>query len=87
MRVNTFLGCFELETGGLVLGWLNLVGNIIIFVGAIALLVVGSSVFYTNDEICELLRAENPGVRVTDENCKDAVESKKFVDYGRFIII
>jgi len=87
MRVNTFLGCFELETGGLVLGWLNLVGDIIFFLGAIALLVVGPSAIYTNDEICQELRKNNPGAKVTDKDCKDAVESKKFVDYGRFIII
>jgi len=29
MTVNTFLGCFELETGGLVLGWLNLIWSLI----------------------------------------------------------
>jgi len=32
MKVNTFLGYFELETGGLALGWLNLIANILLII-------------------------------------------------------
>lgn len=29
MKLNSYLGCFKLETGGLIIGWLGFIGNIL----------------------------------------------------------
>lgn len=48
-RLNNFLYCFDLETGGLILGWFGIVGSIFAVL-ICTLMIVGLSDSYLTDE-------------------------------------
>jgi len=59
IKVEKFLGCFKLETGGLLIAWLSLIKYIIIFVACI-LATIFVSVYTCNDSKDIYLQQETP---------------------------
>jgi len=52
IKVENFLGCFKLETGGLIIGWLSLIGNVFGFILCLSLAILLS--VYTCGDLREI---------------------------------
>jgi len=56
LRVESFLGCFKLETGGYVIGWISFIQNILAIVGCVIGLILMS--IFTCAELKEMLEKD-----------------------------
>lgn len=59
MRINSFFGCFELETGGLFFGWFGVIGSLLSAVVFILLSVLIASEELSDDTIKQMGNGQN----------------------------
>lgn len=70
--VKKFLCCFELETGGLIVGYIAAIGGVLAILGMIGLIILGIVALTNSDQLTNL---DGSTTNVTDENVKLAAIS------------